>query len=269
MKPDIMDTKPKKVVATTMYEINDSGRNGEFTAGFDYYSSFVSFIESLGFEIDYKYKDHPSLGVVINGVQFAINTGNCSYMSKNGWTRDKFVRKPVNRFITLAWNSHDSNYVLKVFINKEMETEKLKSKINKAIEWNNNREQEIADRELNDKKNTETIGLHYLGNNTVKEALRNVLIEKGQIRFNFKDRFGLIINADSTFVSATFHPAEMKSFEDIDEFANSILTRTESFESVVKIILATEKISEELIGWSEGQYHKYFYTETMSTEDKY
>lgn len=33
MKPDIMDTNPKKVVATTMYEVNDAGREQEYKAG--------------------------------------------------------------------------------------------------------------------------------------------------------------------------------------------------------------------------------------------
>lgn len=177
------------------------------------------------------------------------------------------MRKPENRFITLGWQSHSSTYVAKVFINKETETEKLKKKITKAIEWHNNREQEIADRQSNDKKNTELIGLHYLGNSTVKESLRHVLIEKGQIHFSFKDFFSLILKADNTFVSASLHPKELKSMDEIDGFANSILSRTEAFESVVKLIMDCGKISDELIEWSKEQYHKYFYTETMSTKD--
>jgi len=263
MKPDIMDVKPKVKVDTTMYEVNDSGRNGEIN-GSHYFSSFVSFIESLGYDVETR--PH-SENIKIKGIEFCVNTGNASFMSRNSYTRITSIRKPQNRFITLSWSSWGSNYILKVFINKEMETAKLKQKIDKAIEWYNNRDKEIADRQLNDQKNTETIGLHYFGNATIKSSVNRLLVHQGEITFSFHDRFYLIIKADSSFSKAEFHPNEMKSIDEVESFANSILARSEDFESVCRLILDAGKISDELIEWSKGQHHKYFYTKTMSTEN--
>lgn len=265
MKADIMDTKPSKKTETTMLEINDTGRQNEYN-GISYLVPFISLIQSLGYEVE---SESFFNSLIISGVKFYVDVDSASFMSKNAYTRERYERKPQNRFVTLRWGSHESNYILKVFINKETPVAKLKMKIDKAIEWHNNRQQHFADTKIQNDKNTETVALHYLKSNTVKDALRHVVIEQGKIQFVFKGLFDLTIKADGTLESASLRSKDMKSLDEVEEFANSILTKAEAFESVVKIIIAADKLSGELIEWAGTQYNRYFYIETMSTENKY
>lgn len=259
---DIMDGQPKIKPLTTMLEINDNHRTGEYS-GESYFHPFVELIQSLGYKTEAEafFKK-----LTINDITFEVDVDSASYMAQNQYTRNKYQRKPENRFVTLKWRSYESNYILKVFINKETPVAKIKMKIDKAIEWHKNKEQQFADKKMQDNKNTETIALHYLKNSGIRKSIKYVLIEKGTIFFAFHDSFSLKLNADGTFVSAQFYPIEMKSIDDIDALANSVLTRTEDFESVCKLIIGAGQISNDLIEWSKDRYHIHFYTETMSTE---
>ena len=68
MKADKMfDTVESNKKDTTMFEVNDKGRENEIT-GDRYKKPFVDFIESLGYEVEYP--DMYFSKVKINGIDF-------------------------------------------------------------------------------------------------------------------------------------------------------------------------------------------------------
>jgi hypothetical protein len=248
---------------TTIYEVNDENRGYE-TYGHTYEKSFVSFIESLGFDIKPQFEKSPSLGYMIQGVVFKVNTDNASYMSKNAYTRDVKPRKAQNRYIILT--SGNTN-VIKVHFNKELDAPKLKAKINQAIADYFEKEERItAIKKAND-ENTIAIAMHYLQgeHNLLKSALHQIHIQQGIITFYFKNLGSSIqVLPDNTLKAASFNVREMQTREQVVLMSETIHVSATIFAAVTNVILSTPAISPELQEWTKNQYHRYFYIETMS-----
>ncbi len=247
---------------TTMYEVNDENRGYE-TSGHTYEKSFVSFIESLGFDIKPQFEKSPSLGYMIQGVEFKVNTDNASYMSKNAYTRDVKPRKAQNRYIILT--SGNTN-VIKVHFNKELDAPKLKAKINQAITDYLEKKERIAALKKSDDENTATIAMHYLQgeNNLLKSTIRQIRIEKGVIAFYFKNIGSIEVSADNTLKTASFNVREMETKEAVVLMSETIHITAGIFAASLNVILNTPAISAELQEWTKDQYHRCFYIETMS-----
>lgn len=259
---DIMAARNITKKHTTMFEVNDEDREHEYH-GEKYISSFVEFIESLGFNVGEK--DYPgSKNIIINGVKFNINVDNASFMARSAYDRKGHERKPQNRFISIT-KTYGDKCIVKIPFNKEIEADKIKTKINAAIKAHHDREIEIKNRDKRDEENTIAIGAHYLSHPFLKIAIEYIHIEKGIISFSFKDYFTVQFK-ENNFVNASFHAKEMKSGDDVFSFIDTIGPKMTNFETAFHELLLSKKLPDYLIEWANSQYHKYFYSATMSTD---
>lgn len=253
----------KKIINTTMYEVNDTGREHEYS-GDGYIKSFIGFIESLGFDITRKYEH--SNNVIINDREFSIVIDNASFMSRNAFTRKCTPRKPANRWVGITKGHYGDTPFLKVFINNEMDSDKLKAKIEAAISEDQKRDKEIADSKLTNYNNTIAIGNHFFANETVKGAVNFLHIEKGVMTFVFNDGFSVKLKADNEYISTSTNFGTFDKAEDVYTFVDTISERAQKFEEAFSELILSKVLPEPLRKWTETQYHVYFYPSTMNTE---
>jgi hypothetical protein len=188
-------------------------------------------------------------------------------MAKNAYTRERYERKPQNRFITITnGSSFDNTYIAKVHFNKELDAKKLRNKINKAIDDYNERIASVAKREETDRANTISIASHYLADDDIKNAVECIHIEKGIITFRFKDYFSVKFKASGEFMSLSFYVKEITTNDEVTSFVDSIGDKAWKFEEIFTKIFLYNKLPENLVDWAQTQYNKYFYSSTMSTE---
>lgn len=259
----LQTAKSKKQINTTMYEVNDKGREHEYH-GSGYSQSFIEFIESLGFDIVRKYEHSDT--VLINGRQYDINTDNASFMSRNAFTRDSNPRKQQNRWVGLCRHSYTNPPFVKVYINKEMDSDKIKAKINAAIAEDDQRDKDRADRKQQDYKNTLTIGHHFFDQPGVAGAIKWLHIEKGVFTFYFHTGVRVMLKSNNEFISVDFDFGEVTDHAKVYEFVDGVAKAAASFEDVFSELVLTKVLPADLIEWAGQQYHTYFYTETMDTE---
>lgn len=251
MKKEIFATADKSKKDIVIFEINDTGREHEYKAGPGYVEAFIGFLESLGYEPTRKYEH--STDIQLDGVSFAIHTGNASYMSKNIYTRDRFVRKPDNRWIGLE-KCHDS-IAVKVYINKEMDAAKIKKQINGAIEEAKGRFREIEDTRAKDRANSITIGEHYSKCKLVKRHCSAVYVEKGTISFNLKGYASIRIKADGSFKGFSLYMSEIGTISEIPVVAHILEKEMKVVSDIAKEVTAFKKLSDDLQQWTVTAYH--------------
>lgn len=264
---DILSVKPADIKHTVMYEVNDSGREHEYSGGYKYIDSFTGFIESLGFEIGEK-EYHGSENIIINGVKFGINTENASFMARSAYDRIGHQRKPENRYISLEIIGNKGKVVVRVRFNEEIEAEKLKNRITNAITAYHNREKEIEERKKQEEINTITIGTHYLSNPILKNAIDYIHIEKGIITFCFKKYFSVRFY-ENNLLKANFYVHDIENVVDLFAFNIGIGQIAADFNTAFLELRKMPPLSPELLEWAKTQYHRYFYSTTMSTEKTY
>ncbi len=258
---DIASVKRTKKIETTMMEVNDSGRECEFH-GDRYIDPFVSFIESLGYEVKLAYPG--SSNVYIDGYEFHIHSDNASFMSKNAYTRKKSERKPENRFMGLKRSFSSDGFVVKVPFNKEIETARLKSKIDAAIAARKQRDEEIEAEQATRTNNINYIGNLYASDHIIKYKLDSIYIEKGVITFHFKEKlFYLQINADGSIKEAAFKYEGMKSRKDVSNMVDMCHDMSKIFQSIIWAILSKQALPKEIQEWSMSAYHCCFSVKEM------
>lgn len=256
--------KPKK--STTMFEMDDTNRSYE-SCGDRYIKPFKDFLATLGYEIVFKYPDSPILGdkILIDDIEFKIYAESASYWAEQAFTRKSGPRKAENRYVALQLPSGNA-FVVKVYINKEMETQKIKAKIDAAIQASKDRDAELKRLEVEREANTVLVGNHYFADPKVRGFTKTLGIQQGKISFQFQGRFSLEIMADGSFHQAGYRPDEMNTHDDVMKFATVIGEYTREFNQVVGKIMSTAPLSPEIVAWAQDQHHQYFYAETMSTE---
>jgi len=249
MKELFEPAKKKKTRNIVVYEVNDSNTEFEFEcgrlSGNNYINSCIAFIESLGFEISRKYEH--SDNVIINGVEFQLDTDSASYLSKNAWSRIVSVRKPKNRFVTITRGY--KNNIAKIYINQEIDADKLRERINAGI---NNYHALIETRkqeELGRQNKTIAIATHFLNDPEIKKAIRVIMIDTNTIRFAFHNKFSLVISADGKLISASFNHPGVNNVEQLKEFTEEIKISSDSFKMVSDRITSLPKLSPDLIEW--------------------
>lgn len=251
MKKDLLQTAEVKKKDIVIFEINDTGRGHEFKAGHGYVDAFIGFLESLGYEPSRKYEH--STDIELDGISFGIGTGNASYMSRNAYTRDEYVRKSVNRWIGLE-KGYDS-IAAKVYINKEMDADKIKKQINGAIDAAKGRFKNIEDTKAQDKKNSIAIGDHYSKCRLVKRHCRGIYVEKGVLSFDLKGYSSIQIKADGSFLGLSLYMSKVESITDIPKVAGIIEKEMKVVEAIAKEITGFAKLSADLQEWTVKAYH--------------
>lgn len=253
----------KKQSHTTMFEVSDKGREHEYAYrrsynGGDYPKMFVEFLESLGYEVE---SETHTDNIKIRGVRFGIDASNASYKAKNTYTREVTVRKPQNRYISISTGYKAP--AIRIHINKEIDADKLKKRIEAAITERLNMEQAVLDREADRIAKTTAIAKHYLGTKTVRDALTHLYINRGTISFNFKDsNFHFYLNADGTIGGISF---SQEKIDPLAAFVDGISTRAKQFQIVVKILVRVPALTAEQQEFVNTEHHQYFYLDTMST----
>lgn len=250
---------------TTMYEVNDSGSLREFEYhGDSYIPSFITFIESLGYDVKQSYPGASK--ILIKGVEMDIDVDHASYMSKNSYTRERSERKQQNRYIRVTSGFMDAPSIIKIFFNKEYDQAKLISKIEayiKSVEEKRIAHDQYLQRNIN---NTIAIGKHYCHTADLRAAISQICIEKGTITF-YLAAVGMIqIAASGALIEASFKPRPITKPSDFITLDESIGDNFATFKKTFAAIIACKSISADLQAWAEKMYHGYFYTETMSTE---
>lgn len=251
MKKDLLQTAEVKKKDIVVFEINDNGREHEYKAGPGYVNAFIGFLESLGFEPNRKYEH--STDIELDGISFGINTGSASYMSKNVYTRDRFVRKPQNRWVGLEKGMN--GIIVKVYINKEMDATKIKAQINRAIDAANERIKKVTDTQAQDKKNSIAIGDHYSNCKLVKRHCSTIYVEKGTISFHLKGYSSIKIKADGSFDNFSIYMVDVKTIDGLANRAKTIEAEMKVIEAIAKEVTGFNKLPDDLQQWTVNQYH--------------
>lgn len=251
MKNDIFETAKTKVKNTTTFEINDTGRDCEYS-GHGYVKPFISFLESLNLEPTQTYEH--SNNVIIAGVEFAINTDHASFMSKNAYTRDRYERKPQNRYVSLDWSGKTT---VRVYINKEMDADKIKAQIKKSVQGSADRDKEIEDRKKQERDNTVAIGKHYTKGNWIRKHFRMIHIERGVLHFHM-DKVTIYLNAEGTFNRVSVYVSDVTDPKLLRQMASDLSHEVTLIPDLTKMLLAVEPLPADLIEWSKKAYHAQF-----------
>jgi len=174
-------------------------------------------------------------------------------MSKNIYTRDHFVRKPDNRWISLEKGFE--KMAVKVYINKEMDAAKIKKQINGAIEKAKGQFKEIEDTRAKDKANSITIGEHYSKCKLVIRHCRGIYIEKGVLSFDLKGYSSIQIKADGSFMGFSLYFSKVETITDIPKVAGIIEKEMKFVEAIAKEVTGFAKLSADLQEWTVKAYH--------------
>lgn len=246
--------KNKRIV---VFEINDNEENRKYEysgkySGSNYKKPFADFIESLGFEV--VVEDHID-EFKINGEEFRIYLGNASYMTKNAYTREVSVRKPINRYVSIM-KSFDST-LLKVHFNKEYDGDKLCKVINDAIQSRIDARQFHEDKKNQDKENTIAVANHFIScNDDFKNIVEIIKIHQGQIQLMF-DGGTLIIKPNKEFVSLDINNSSVNNETEIPLYFDKLITIKENTNKLLQIVKQNE-FTSNIIEWCQNTYHRYY-----------
>lgn len=253
MKADIMEpAKPKQKKEIVVFEVNDKGRENEFSKRVRYsrnddeYSQlFKSFLQSLGYEFkDEKFCSY----VTINGIRYEIGTRNASYMSYNAWTRKAAIRKPENRFITFVG--------MRIHFNVEFDAGKLRKKIEEAKNRQEKQQEEVRRYDQLQIDNTLLVGRHFGKSKTdLYLHINSVYISQGEITLQLDNHIGSItLESDGTLREIDYRPKPIKTQEDLDIFLGMTPDDMNTIEVCFKAVQRIPNLPEELSLWVKKAY---------------
>lgn len=241
-----METKKNKSIV--VFEINDDHENRKYEygkySGNIYKNPFADFIESLGFKV--VVEDHFG-GIDINGERFTLHLNNASYMSKNGWSREVNVRKPINRYVSIM-SGHDTT-MLKIHFNKEYDGDKLRKKINDAIQSRIDVKKWHEDSKNKNKINTIAVAEHFMLNNDFKNIVEYIRIHEGKIQLMF-DGASLTITPSKQFVSLNIYSSDILNETELPLFFDKLSTLKENANKLLQMV-KKNKFTNEIIEWCE------------------
>ncbi len=161
-----------------LFEVNDDGRKYEYKASDEYVDYFIEFIATLGFDIKYVHPDWQTKhGEVL-----------IDYMGRQAYTNKEAVRK--TRFIGLSHFSH-SDVLLRIHINKEIDRDKLKSKLAELVQNKKNIEQSITDSQNLTRDTGIKFITHLKSNSLLNVTIEYIQIHKSKINVNMQ--FGTVV----------------------------------------------------------------------------
>ncbi len=249
--------------AIVIFEVTDEQKT--IKAGIDYLPEdsyvkmFIDFVESLGFDIKRPYDF--SKDVTINGYgHFEVDATNSSYSSKNGWTRERSIRKPQNRFIKLIRKYSDGESVIKIHFNKEYDANKLRAKIKSAIEAEETKNKGFEDRKKQDENNTVYIAVNYI--HSIVGLCESLTIHEGILKFY--NSFGCLeMDTDTEFINFNLYAIEVKTIPDLSSVIGSLKTCEDKITDLVYRIRLANDLSDELKEWAKTAYNRHFDYKTM------
>jgi hypothetical protein len=213
---------------TIVFEVSDNvyGKADLTTSSYD--RLFCEFLETLGLP-NFEYKvGYNSCQILIDGISFSVETKNCTYWSKNAWSRKSEKRKDENRFALLGfqWDLMDGKYTAKVHLNKELDGDKLKAKILKAVERRKTLLSDIENKRKIESNILDSVAIKFCGTSEViGKYVTGIHIHKGNITFIVNGVGHLTFNSNLLFVRFTVHcfsdnvsnfTASLKNLKDLD-----------------------------------------------------
>lgn len=254
---DIMDTAaPAPRKAITILEVNDKGREHEYTRyrsyrGWpEYVKLFVSFLESLGYDVEQSYPGNTT--VTIEGLHFNIDTDHASFMSRNAWKREVIQRKPENRYIRFCG--------MRFHFNKELDTERIKTKIAEAIQKDKQQKEDNEKYKQLQIDNCNAVGQHFYKNPVLKLNVEQLNIHQGEITLYLNYNIGTIrLKSDGSFKQAQYRPMEINSINELNIYTNNVPYHTEVIRKcVIELVNYIQKLPAHLTEWIDKTYHNYF-----------
>lgn len=244
--------KNKRIV---MFEVSDDHEKRKYEygkySGSNYKKPFADFIETLGFEV--VTEDHLD-GVKINGERFEIYLGNASYMTKNVYTKQVSVRKPINRYVSIM-KGYDST-LLKVHFNKEYDGDKLCKVINDAIQSRIDARKLHEDKKNEDKVNTIAVAEHFMVNENFKNIVEIIMIHQGKIQFNF-DGGSLTITPKKEFVDFDINTVRVSNENELSSLFDKLLVLKENANKLLEAVKQNE-FTNEIVEWCEKTHNRYY-----------
>lgn len=245
--------KNKRIV---VFEINDNEENRKYEhsgkySGSNYKKPFADFIQSLGFDV--VVQDHID-EFTINGENFRIYLGNASYMTKNAWSREVSVRKPINRYVSIM-RSFDST-LLKVHFNKEYDGDKLCKVINDEIQSRIDARQSHEDSKNRDKENTIAVAEHFMLNDDFKNIVERIKIHQGKIQFQF-DGGSLTITAKKEFVDFDINTVRVSNENELPSLFDKLACVKENSKKLLEAVKQNE-FTDNIIEWCQNTYNRYY-----------
>lgn len=254
MKKDIFEPAPSKKVKPDMviFEVNDTGREHEYRShrsksNYDYDKNFISFLESLGYEIE-KCDAYGSDAVIIKDVKFNIDYNNASFASYNIYDRKAKPRKPQNRYIAIKMPWYKGPTIVRIYINKEIDANIVRTKIEKAIKDTNLREQEQINREDQKTKNTQAIYDHYTANADIKNSVSSLNIERNTLNFAILNAVTISVDLKHNLLKVYVWSKEFSNAEDWNGYAENF--SFDKIRKMIKTITEYKPLSDELITWA-------------------
>lgn len=254
--------KTKAIKSTTTFEINDGDKiqrkcdyahNG--SSSYRYTDLFIDFIRTLGYDVEQLYNG--SRTVKIDGIEMDIYTGNASYMSRNGFTREESVRLPHNRFVALRWPwEHGNKYIVKVLINQEIKKAGIIARIDRAIAERKQVEQNAIDRKKADKENTEAVAQHFLKRMNLDNIVRSIKIHEGNITFFTKMAGYTITASNNWFVSYNLYSNEISSGGELQGLFNDLSDEEQNIRTLQIEITVRGEIDDHLKPWAKTAHNR-------------
>lgn len=275
MKDEILTGTIKKS-NVVVYEVSDEGRERECNhgrhdnAGRVYYTSFVDFIASLGYEFD-EDKDAPHFSrIKIRGVDLYVDLHNATYKSFLKFQREIIIRKPENRYIALRSDFSSDKSIVKIHFNKEYDSEKIKAKIDKYIDGVINYKQERIDKEQAKKDNI--IALANLLNSqktlegkSLSDFCNSCWVSDKRISLNIENAFQLVFSSDLKFSSFHFYDEYCK-VEVLGEL-NNFFTKIEALKVkanvAIKLVESIGTLPDKLNEFVNSAHYDSFDYKTM------
>lgn len=252
--------KLKSGYSTTMFEINDDGREYEFKAKSEYDILFTDFITSLGFEAQLVKESYRSR-IIIGGVEFHINSDNASYMSKGAWTRTVSIRKQENRFMALTDGGYKSGSIIRVHFNKELNSDKLRIKIKNAIQAHHDKIKTWDNIKKQNHDNTVFIAKFYSQkDDSLMKIVTEIKIHQGTINFYMRNIGAITINLQNEFIRFDMYSFQSENIKETSARLSDLRSAKDKVLKVIGILSHTDKLPQELKQWAvEAHEQRYNY----------
>ena len=207
----------KKVI---IFEMDDSQGKSERSSASRYIEPFMDFVASMGFTMGDKPTFYMESGdIEIEQTKLYFDFGNAVFMSQNKFTRDWAERK--NRWVEIRTSMFSDEPGIRVRINKEMDGDDLKRRIQKLIdlnrehtEWRNNR----------DKTKALMIIAYQLWLRELPsyKKLRFCYVDKNEFTFDLEDHGRLVLHGGGAFKEFTFKKQSFGIERELREFSEKV-----------------------------------------------
>ncbi len=220
---------------TIIFEVSDNinGKADLSTSSYD--RLFCEFLATLNLP-DFEYKvGYNFCEVFIDGITFSVETKNCTYWARNAWTRKTEKRKDENRFAVLgfSWDLLDGKYTVKVHINKEIDGDKLKAKILKAVEGRKLYTSEIESKRKHEENVLDSLCVMFKSSTVfIHKYVTNIHFHKGSITFIVNDIVYIKFNTNFGFLDFSIR----SSTTNITDF-NTILDKLKEIDIQIKGVI--------------------------------